>query len=84
MFPCKMIEHIDTKNDLANFIGELRSNLISNPADWENPSLDRYLEAMEAWIKSMDSYKENTGDMDVMRPNWRTFAKILYAAKVYE
>ncbi|HVI39746.1 MAG TPA: hypothetical protein VM577_03725 [Anaerovoracaceae bacterium] len=84
MDPYKMIEHIDTKTDLANFIGELRSNLISNPSDWENASLDRFLEAMEAWINAMDSYGKNTGDMDVTQPNWKTFAKMLYAAKVYE
>ncbi|WP_440777482.1 DUF7660 family protein [Pseudomonas sp. SMSB3] len=46
--------------------------------------MERFLFAMAAWIRSMDIYAKNTGDSDVVHPSWSTFAKILYAAKVYE
>jgi hypothetical protein len=69
---------------LANLVAELRLSLRSESSDWENPTLDRFLEAMEAWVRTMDSYAQNTGKTDAVSPNWQTFAKILYAAKVYE
>jgi hypothetical protein len=79
-----VVEGIATKENLADFVAELRLSLRSKSSDWENPSLERFLEAMEAWVRTMDSYATNTGDTDAVSPNWRTFAKILYAAKVYE
>ena len=79
-----VVEGIATKDDLADFVAELRLSLQSKSSDWENPSLERFLEAMEAWVRTMDSYARNTGDADAVSPSWRTFAKILYAAKVYE
>ena len=44
------IDRITTNKDLANFIEALRSDLLANPNDWENPNLERFLEAMAAWI----------------------------------
>ena len=42
---------IQTKEDLADFVGEFREGLIHNPGDWENPELERFLAGMEAWIR---------------------------------
>ena len=76
--------NIQTKEDLADFISEFREDLKLNSADWENPDLERFLAAMEAWIRSIDMYAKNSGDNDVGSPSWSTFAKILCASKVYE
>lgn len=53
-----------------------------NANDWENPTLDRFLEAMHIW--SFTSYAL-TDELNVPEePSWRTFAEMLAAAKVYE
>ena len=78
------VRDIQTKEDLADFVREFREGLLLNPDDWENPDLEGFLAAMEAWIRSMDMYAKNSGDSDVTTPNWSTFAKILCASKVYE
>jgi hypothetical protein len=75
---------IQTKEDLANFVAKLREGLILNPDEWENPDLERFLAAMEAWIRSIDMYAKNSGDADATIPSWSTFARILCAAKIYE
>jgi hypothetical protein len=80
----KEIDSINTKEDLAEFLFGLRKDLIENPGDWENQTLDRYLEAMESWIRVIDAYSKDTGDIEARSPSWKTFAKILSAAKVYE
>jgi hypothetical protein len=78
------VGEIQTKEDLADFVEEFREGLIKDPSDWENPDLERFLGAMEAWIRSIDMYSKNTGDSDITTPSWSTFAKILCASKVYE
>lgn len=78
------IEKINSKDDLADFVAALRYDLESNPAQWENPTLDRFLSAMERWVRSMDQYYKNIGQQPPQTPSWRTLADILYASKIYE
>ncbi|UVM49023.1 MULTISPECIES: hypothetical protein [unclassified Pseudomonas] len=78
------IDQVQTKEHLADFIGELKAELLRSPQEWENKTLEDFLEAMEAWVRVIDSYAKNMGDAEVLTPSWKTFAKILCAAKVYE
>ena len=49
---------------------------------WENPTLDRFLEAMHTW--AFTRYTE-TGELNVPEElSWQTLAQWLSAAKVYE
>jgi hypothetical protein len=74
---------IESKDDLGEFVGQLLEDLNSNPNAWENETLDRYLEAMQAWILDSEASDQKAG---VVRPEptWRTFAEILSAARIYE
>lgn len=78
------IDFVESKEDLADFLAALRNDLIENPDDWENQTLDRFLDGMESWVRVIDAYSRNAGDVEVLSPSWKTFAKILSAAKVYE
>lgn len=78
------IDEITSKEDLADFIEALRFDLLANPYNWENPNLERFLEAMVAWVRSMDNVYKNTGRKFPDQPNWKMMADILYAAKIYE
>ena len=86
------IERVDSRETFLEFVAALRADLLAsnaavavtpsspyspNARDWENPSLDGYLEALHAWTDDM-------GDRIPEPPSWRTFADILYAAKIYE
>ncbi|WP_233237923.1 hypothetical protein [Bordetella sp. LUAb4] len=75
---------INTKEDFVDFVGTFREELFTNPEAWENLDLERFLAAMENWIRSIDIYAKNSSDIDVVSPSWSTFAKILCASKVYE
>jgi hypothetical protein len=63
----------DVVATLATLIEELRSG----GADWENVTLESYLEAMQAW---MQSFKKRLGE----DPTWRTVVVMLEAARHYE
>ncbi|MCM3609264.1 DUF7660 family protein [Cupriavidus pauculus] len=78
------IGEIDSKEKLADFVASLQEDLEKNPAEWENASLERFLGAMEAWIRDMDGYYKNAGQPVPDMPTWRTLADILLAARVYE
>jgi len=78
------VNNIKTKQDLGQFVGALRADLATNPEGWENPTLDRFLEAMEAWIADMEGYYKNRGEEPADSPTWKTFGDILIAATMYE
>ncbi|MBP1996682.1 DUF7660 family protein [Paenibacillus eucommiae] len=79
-----MVEQVKSKEDLIKFISALRNNLDTQIGDWENSTLERYFEAMEAWMNDMDSYYVNTNQLVPDQPTWKVFADILYASKIYE
>lgn len=79
-----MINEIRTKEDLLKFLSALRKDLVINKENWENPTLESYLEAMEAWVEGMESYYVNTNQSIPEQPTWRVLADILYASKIYE
>lgn len=60
------------------------ADLRSRPDAWENASLDRYLEALAAWVEDMDGYYQNRGQAAPEQPNWKTLGEILLAATTYE
>ncbi|NMD52348.1 hypothetical protein HG547_11995 [Shewanella sp. DNRA4] len=78
------INTVGSKEDFADFISALRTDLLAHPDTWENPTLESFLEAMESWVGSMESYYKNTGQECPEIPGWKVFADILYAAKIYE
>lgn len=78
------LESIHTRDDLIVFIRYLESQISSIECDWGNFTLDRYLEAMSAWINDMDGLYNNLNIKLEDEPVWRTFARILHAATIYE
>jgi XTP/dITP diphosphohydrolase len=69
--------NISTRSELVTFIANLRADLIAKPGDWENASLEPYLDALQSWIA-------DTTSLDAAEPKWRSMAKALLAARSYE
>lgn len=80
----EQIEKVRSKEDLADFISALIRDFETNPGEWENNTLPRFLTAMEDWVRTMDNYYKNTGRPPVQNPIWRIIADILLAATMYE
>ncbi len=66
-----------TRDDVIETIQVLLADLESNPGGWENPTLERYLEAMGAWL-------DGFGKKYDQPPSWELIIQMLQAAKVYE
>ncbi len=78
------LENVKTRKDLSEFVSALLKDLENNNTEWENASLDDFLEAMSGWIEDMDGYYKNQGKPFSEDQPWKIFAEILYASKVYE
>ncbi len=79
-----MVDGVGSKQEFVAFIREMNDDLRRCPDQWENPTLDRYLEAMAAWVEDMDGYYLNRGEAVPQQPTWKVLADILMAAKMYE
>ena len=78
------IEALNTKEDFISFLELLVQDLRSNPGEWENKSLESYLEAAASWTEDMEGYYKNNNLPIPQNVNWKVFANILIAAKMYE
>ena len=78
------IEGINSKEDFVKFIELLVSNLKDNPEEWINRSLADYLEGISSWTEDMAGYYKNNNLPVPENVNWKVFANILTAAKMYE
>lgn len=80
----KIINKINNKEDFVNFVELLVTNLKSNPEEWANKTLPEYLASISSWTEDMEGYYQNN-DMPIPENvNWKVFANILIAAKMYE
>jgi hypothetical protein len=75
---------IKTRSELVALLHELLHNLQTTPGEWENRSLEDYLEALAAWVEDCDGYYANRGEKVPQDPSWRFLGEALLAAKIYE
>ena len=68
--------NLSTKAEFVQFVGNLRAHLESDPKAWQNAELPGYLEALQAWT--------NDAKIADDEPRWRSLAKALLAASMYE
>lgn len=67
--------NISTREELVSFVANLRADLAKNAGQWENATLESYLEAMSGYVAGTQFSDE---------PKWRSMAKILLAACRHE
>lgn len=69
---------------LAAFVSALKEDFANNKGEWENPDIEIFLDAMSAWVFSMENLYNNLGKPLPIEPSCKVFAEILLASKVYE
>lgn len=79
-----IVNNLDSREDFVNFVEFLIEDLRNNKDKWENFSLENYLDAIARWTGSIDSFYKNQGWDLPQNINWKVFAQILLAARIYE
>ena len=76
---------VNTRLDLSQFVVTLREDLQQHPERWENTELERFLEALAAYLHDLPGWCKNVvPEIDPDAPQWRLFAAALAGAAIYE
>ncbi|MEU6174819.1 hypothetical protein ABZ832_23270 [Streptantibioticus parmotrematis] len=75
---------VDSREALVGHIRNLRTDLLERSDAWENPTLERYLDALAAWVESSPNWYRNFDQEMPARGDWTLFARALSAAVVSE
>lgn len=73
-----------TLADVQRVVHEMHADLLAHPDEWENPTLDRYLDALAATLDALESLHVNRGEQLPDQPTWRLAAELLVKASGYE
>lgn len=77
---------VKTKKDFVTFLKDLGQDFIKNHDDWENWTIDQYLESISACVeairKGCSTYEEVDIDWDKL--DYRALAFIFSVGKYYE
>ncbi|WP_313578997.1 hypothetical protein [Chishuiella sp.] len=83
----KEINNFDVTNrqSFIKFIELLRQDFLDNPNEWENKTIDNFLDAISSYSEDIQGYYDNMKlNINADDANWSTFADILKGAKIYE
>ncbi|HSZ38954.1 MAG TPA: hypothetical protein VK817_03255 [Trebonia sp.] len=70
-----------SQEDVQGVIAQMRADLADRGSrEWENPSLDRFLEALEAVLDGLPGQLARQGKAETAQPDWALLAHILIAA----
>ena len=76
---------IQSRQAFIAFLQQLHQDYLANRQDWENDSLDKFLEALASYAQEIPGYYQNMRqDTDADIASWQVFADMLLGAKVYE
>ncbi len=74
-----------TRIEFIEFLKEFRKDLEENKSNWENKTLEDFLEAMEAYTEDVQGFYDNMKmNVDADKPTWENFKTILQGASIYE
>ena len=78
------IGQVNSHSDLAQIVQQMLSDLRAHPDEWENPTLDRFLDALAASLEGLPGLYANRGEQFPHAPTWKMFAGVLVTASGYE
>lgn len=76
---------INDRQSFIQFLHEFRNNFLQDGEQWENKTLDQFLEALAAYAEDIPGYYHSMSpSVNAEIPGWRVFADMLKGARVYE
>ncbi|MFD3843635.1 hypothetical protein ACFWWC_46705 [Streptomyces sp. NPDC058642] len=77
-------DEMRTREELAAFVRTLHEECLQRGDEWENRTLDTFLEALSAWIDSAPGWYRNFDKDLPAGGDWTFLARALRAATDYE
>ncbi len=74
-----------TRTEFISFLKEFKTDFKQNKENWENKTLEDFLENMIAYTTDIQGYYDNMKlNIDADEPSWENFMTILKGASIYE
>lgn len=78
------LNHVATRGDAADIVRRMLADLRAHPTEWENHTLENFLDALEASLSGLPALYRNRGDHLADHPTWKLLAEALIMATGYE
>lgn len=78
------LEQVTTPADAAGIVEQMLHDHRRHPSEWENNTLERFLEALSASLDALPSLHANRGEPMPDQPTWKLLAETLVKASGYE
>jgi hypothetical protein len=78
------LSQVASHTDAAHVVQRMLADLREHPTEWENHTLDRFLDALAAALEGIPSRYANHGEQFPKAATWKLFAEALVTASGYE
>ncbi|MFI6262851.1 hypothetical protein [Micromonospora sp. NPDC051006] len=78
------LDQVTSRPDVARVVDEMLNDLREHPGEWENATLERFLDALSASLDALPQLYANRGETLLVQPTWKIFAEALVMASGYE
>ncbi|MEV6107518.1 hypothetical protein AB0M28_22850 [Streptomyces sp. NPDC051940] len=79
-----MSPELRSREELVTFLRGLHEEFRAHGHEWENNTLDNFLEALAAWVHDAPGAYRNAGEQIPLDGDWTFMARALLAASIYE
>ncbi|WP_406858744.1 hypothetical protein ABZO31_00100 [Streptomyces sp. HUAS MG47] len=77
-------DEVRSRHELVTFVRELHEDYLRRGGEWENQTLDDFLEALATWMHDSPGWYRNVGQELPEGGDWTFLARALQAATIYE
>lgn len=71
--------------EFITFLKVFKEDLLQNKTNWENKTLEEFLDGMISYSEDLQGYYDNqNSNIDANHASWDNFATILKGASMYE
>jgi hypothetical protein len=78
------LDQVATHTDVAVVVEQMLADLRAHPAEWENATLERFLDALATCLEALPARYTNRGEQLPDQPTWKLLAETLVTASGYE
>jgi hypothetical protein len=78
------IDQVNSPGEAAEIVQCMLRDLLAHPDEWENSTLDRFLEALAESLEGIPQLYANRGAQFPQTPTWKIFTEVLIMASGYE
>ncbi|MCW3818053.1 hypothetical protein ONA91_26750 [Micromonospora sp. DR5-3] len=78
------LDPVASPADVARIVEEMLADLEAHPGEWENTSLETFLDALSRSLRGLPQLYRNLGEDFPDPPTWKQLAEALVMATGYE